>query len=263
MKNKCWKICVVTIIAIAIVIPLVWILCGVCNHTITLSPDGASCLTNCQTDTSVAVQSERVSELTLVVNGINNILTSTNNIMTLWALVVSILTLLVAVVGLFGYHELKKEINIYKEKIDDCQGTTKEIKDNHNQIMKTQSLSNLYMQEINKLMYKCLFDIAQLNDSLYTRISSLVSSTESEYKTENSDFNFVKNSTEIINLIFYQIRLLLTDEKTVIDDCIKYIKQRGNKDEIETLQLIVDNDTDKYKKERVSEAIGYIRGRLS
>ncbi len=274
---------------------IVWILCGVCNHTITLSPDGALYLTNCQTDTSVAVQSERVSELTLVVNGINNILTSTNNIMTLWALVVSILTLLLAALGLIGYHELKKEVKEqtkgqqdqlnalrqefdkkiaeykqefdkkiaeykqesdkkiaeyrqetdkkiaeYERKIDDCLKTTEEIRRNYAKIENKQSLSNLYMQRINQWMYENTNNIAQ------------VSGSDSAKDIMNKAF-----------LNYYLMKLHLCDDKTGIDECISRIKYKGGEDEIEALQLIVDNDMNKYKKEKAIEAIGYISGRLS
>ncbi len=73
---------------------------------------------------------------------------------------------------------------------------------------------------------------------------------------------YAKNSMNKAFLNFYLIKLHLCDDKPGINECISRIKYKGGEDEIEALQLIVDNDMNKYKKEKAIEAIGYIRARL-
>lgn len=63
---------------------------------------------------------------------------------------------------------------------------------------------------------------------------------------------------------FYTNTPMLAHEPTFkIEVGFASIKTKGGIEVIEYLQFIVDNDIDKYKRDKASEAIGYIKGRFS
>lgn len=274
MENKCRKICVAVLLAMSICC----FLC-VCCQKFCFSTIDTTNVENQKADTLVVVDSNTVivecccdkeckkdcpdtpsdpmSVLSLIVNFMNN------NMFYI-SLYLTILTIILTFAEYLGIksadrYEVKIQSKIdifekelvrygqetdtkiaeYSKKIDDCLKTTEEIKKNHEKIENKQSLSNLYMQRINQWMYENTNNIAQISGS-----------------------DSAKNSMNKAFLNFYLIKLHLCDDKTGIDECISRIKYKGGEDEIEALQLIVDNDMNKYKKEKAIEAIGYIRASL-
>lgn len=236
MENKSRKICVAVLLAMSIC-------CFLCVY----------CQKFCFSTMVVAdgTQSDQMSVLTLIVNFMNNN-------MTYISIYLALMTVAFAFMEWIGIRNAKKyEENIngkiaeyrqesdtkiaeYCKKVDDCFKATEEIKANHDLIKKIQSHSNLYMQTINQWMFTSAYNIAQVSDS------------DSAKDIMNKAF-----------LNYNMMKLYLCDETGEIDECINVIKPKGGEDEIKALQLIVDNDMNKYKKEKAIEAIGYISGRLS
>ena len=66
-----------------------------------------SCQTSLQVNNTQS-SSDVISTLTLVVNSLNNALTSTNNQVTVWSLILSLITLIIAVAGIIGLVRLRK-----------------------------------------------------------------------------------------------------------------------------------------------------------
>ncbi|MCQ2337727.1 MAG: hypothetical protein MJ001_02210 [Paludibacteraceae bacterium] len=264
MENKSRKICVAVLLAMSICC----FLYGCCQKFYFSTIDTTN-VENQKADTLVVVDSntiivecccdkgckkdspdtpsDSVSVLSLIVNFMNNNMFYISLYLALMTIVIGIMELL----GVRKAEKYEKKIAEYRQetdtkiaeferKIDDCLKTTEEIRRNHAKIENKQSLSNLYMQRINQWMYENTNNIAQVNSS-----------------------ESAKNSMNKAFLNYYLMKLHLCDDKTGIDECISRIKQKGGEDEIKALQLIVDNDMNKYKKEKAIEAIGYISGRLS
>lgn len=235
MKNKCWKICAIVLLLMS----LFCFLYGCCQKfyfSTMVVADGT--------------QSDPISVLTLIVNFMNNN-------MTYISIYLALMTVAIGFMEWIGIRNAKKyEENIngeiaeyrqesdtkiaeYCKKVDDCLKATDNIEKDYENIKNKQSISNLYMQRINQWMYENTDNIAQ------------VSGSDSAKDIMNKAF-----------LNYYLMKLHLCDEKPGIDECISKIKYKGGEDEIEALQLIVDNDMNKYKKEKAIGAIGYIRARL-
>ena len=176
---------------------------------------------------SSAPNSDIVSALTFAVNSANNVLTGET-------IVVGILTLLVAYVGLFEYHRIIRKVN-------ETQNEARILKEKNKEIEKFQSLYKQYMQCINTWILENADAIAEANGA------------DSKYG------HYLKNKSSINHNL---MKLYLSTDETEIGKCISYIKTKGGKEEITYLQFIVDNDLNKYKRDKASEAIGYIRGRL-
>lgn len=187
-----------------------------------------------------------ISALTLAVNTVNDVLSDMNTLFTVVTIILSVITVLVAIVGLLGVHDIKKDVEKHKDnvsiKIDNLIGEAKTLKRRNEAIEKVQNLNNQYLQKVNQWMLKNAYSIANTNGG---------KSVQSQ--------NLMKESM----LYYYMMKLLLSKNHHEIDGCINYIKTKGTLNEIEHLQFIVDNDPDKYKRDKASEAIGYIRGGFS
>ena len=222
----------------------------VCVETETLR-DSAQTQSSClyrnhnKVDSSFS-HSDKISILTLATNTVNNVLTEFNNLFAMVTIIVGIITMFVAIVGLWGFHNIRKEVNDNREnvnkKIEAWEKEAEKLKKKNEEIEKVQILNNQYLQKINQWMLANAYSIAD---------------TPGGNTTQGRDM--MRKS--ILN--YYLMKLFLSRDKHEIDGCINYIKTKGGKDEIEHLQFIVDNDTDKYKSDRASEAIGYIQGRIS
>ena len=172
-----------------------------------------------------------VSALTLAVNSANNVLTGET-------ILVGILTLLVAILGLFGYRRFIK-------KVDEAKKAAEDLKKKNEKIEKIQSLNNQYLQSINQ---RILNNADAIAEAIGER-----NLERGKYLKEKSMVNY------------YLMKLYLSTDKTdktEIDDCINYIKTQCSEEIINHLQFIIDNDPYKYKKNKASEAIGYIRARV-
>lgn len=171
--------------------------------------------------------SDEVSAFTLAANTVNNGFTVVTE-------VVGILTLVVALFGLFGYLELKKKVaKAIKE--------AKILKEKNENIEKKQILNNQYLQKINEWILDNADTIAETNGS-------------------GSELGKNLKNKSMINYNMMKL-YLSTDEKEILE-CFNYIKMKGTLNEIDPLQFIVDNDPNKYKSDKASEAIGYIRARI-
>ena len=182
--------------------------------------------------------SEETSALTALINTINNLYTRDN-------IIIACVSLVMLLFGFIGLRSIKERIDDFKKEID----SEKELRDaaaklnkKYEEIEKVQTLNNQYLQKINQWMLANAYSIADTPGGNTTQGRDLMGKS-------------------ILN--YYLMKLFLSRDKHEIDGCINYIKTKGGKDEIEHLQFIVDNDTDKYKSDRASEAIGYIQGRIS
>lgn len=248
------------------------VLCLICfkaeatNDTILISPDDTiivvchtkevthapfSSLPTCLCEDSNKIfgsemHPDDISTLTLAVNTVNDVLSDMNTLFTVVTIILSVITVLVAVVGLLGIHDIKKDVEKHKKdvgvKIDNLINEAETLKKRNKTIEKAQKLNNQYLQKVNQWMLKNAYSIANTNGG---------KSVQSQ------------NSMEESMLSYYLMKLLLSKDHHEIDGCINYIKTKGTLNEIEHLQFIVDNDLDKYKRDKASEAIGYIRGRFS
>ena len=172
------------------------------------------------------LHSDDISALTLAVNTVNNGFTVVT-------IVVGIVTLIVAIAGLFGYRSIIK-------KVDKTIYEAKNLKKRNEKIEKTQTLNNQYMQSINRWILDNANDIA-------------------EAKGPDSISGKELKNKSMIN--YYLMKLYLSSDETNIEQCINYIKNQGDANVIKDLQFIVDNDPDKKKSNKASEAIGFIRGK--
>lgn len=199
------------------------------------------------------LQSNDLNALTVAVNTVNNVLDDMNTLFTVVAVIISIVTILVAVIGLFGIHDIRKDVEEYKEKLSTLKETINEkidlwqkeekiLKEKNEKIERVQTLNNQYLQKINQWMLNNTYSIAD---------------TPGENTVQGRDLM----AKSILN--YYLMKLYLSNDKHEIDGCINYIKNKGGENEIEHLQFIVDNDPDKYKCDKTSMAIGYIKGRMS
>lgn len=182
--------------------------------------------------------SEETSALTALINTINNLYTRDN-------IIIACVSLVMLLFGFIGLRSIKERIDDFKKEIDsekELRDAAEKLNKKYEEIEKVQTLNNQYLQKINQWMLANAYSIADTPGGNTTQGRDLMGKS-------------------ILN--YYLMKLFLSRDKHEIDGCINYIKTKGGKDEIEHLQFIVDNDTDKYKSDRASEAIGYIQGRIS
>lgn len=182
--------------------------------------------------------SEETSALTALINTINNLYTRDN-------IIIACVSLVMLLFGFIGLRSIKERIDDFKKEIDsekELRDAAEKLNKKYEEIEKVQTLNNQYLQKINQWMLANAYSIADTPGGNTTQGRDLMGKS-------------------ILN--YYLMKLFLSRDKHEIDGCINYIKTKGGKDEIEHLQFIVDNDTDKYKRDRASEAIGYIQGRVS
>lgn len=182
--------------------------------------------------------SEETSALTALINTINNLYTRDN-------IIIACVSLVMLLFGFIGLRSIKERIDDFKKEIDsekELRDAAEKLNKKYEEIEKVQTLNNQYLQKINQWMLANAYSIADTPGGNTTQGRDLMGKS-------------------ILN--YYLMKLFLSRDKHEIDGCINYIKTKGGKDEIEHLQFIVNNDTDKYKFDKASEAIGYIQGRVS
>lgn len=182
--------------------------------------------------------SEETSALTALINTINNLYTRDN-------IIIACVSLVMLLFGFIGLRSIKERIDDFKKEIDsekELRDAAEKLNKKYEEIEKVQTLNNQYLQKINQWMLANAYSIADTPGGNTTQGRDLMGKS-------------------ILN--YYLMKLFLSRDKHEIDGCINYIKTKGGKDEIEHLQFIVDNDIDKYKRDRASGAIGYIQGRVS
>ena len=199
---------------------------------------------NPHTDNDNYTPCDGIDILTLLINSFNNWLTWAN-------LFIALIAVLITIVGIIGfrnfteiksgYEEEKGQIKEFKEQINK---TANELEKRNGVIERTQILSNQYLQRVNEWMYSNAYAIAE---------------TTATSGNPKQGQNLMHKSWLNYNLM----KLFLTKDKHEIDSYINYIKSQGGKEEIDHLQFIVNNEPDEYKRNKASEAIGYIKGRIT
>lgn len=194
-------------------------------------------------DNNAQSPSDVISTLTLVVNSLNNALTSTNNQVTVWSLVLSLITLIVAVIGVVGHIRLSH----YVKKIED-------IKKHQVLQQKKDELRDLYMERINNWMLDVNLQLAE----------NITSNIES-----NSGINETYKKTY---LGYYITKLCVTNvpfEKELKKQAINNIQQAlnqivegGGTDDLIALQDMADFEINKEKKKMLKKAVKELQARL-
>lgn len=201
--------------------------------------------------------SDGISTLEYVRNEIDGMINDAILILTIISIFIA---LAIPIAGFFGFHsigkvktEIIKDVNEHKTKvekeleksqneIENWKNEAKILKKKNETIEKVQNLNNQYLQKVNQWMLNNAYTIANTDGG---------KSAQSQNLMEESMLNY------------YLMKLYLSKDQHEINGCIDYIKTKGGTEVIEHLKFIVDNDTDKYKRDKTSEAIGYIRGRFS
>lgn len=169
---------------------------------------------------------DEISEITIAVNAINNVLT--------WsAVVVAIITLFVAILGILGFREIKNDCEKAKKAVEEFDMEIRKIGDKTKALQKKQDLQYLYVSRINKYIYEFSIKIANANEALTAEL-----------------------------LHDYHLINLLSVSSNYVDD-FNYLKANGTEDDVELIEFIARHDDNEEKKKMAREAIGYIRGRLS
>lgn len=168
-----------------------------------------------------------------------------NNLYTRDNIIIASVSLVLLLFGFIGLRSIKERIEDFKKEIDaekQFRNEAEKLNKKFEEIEKVQTLNNQYLQKINQWMLSNAYSIADIPGG---------NTTIGRDMMEKSILNY------------YLMKLYLSNDKHEIDGCINYIKNKGGENEIEHLQFIVDNDPDKYKCDKTSMAIGYIKGRIS
>lgn len=190
--------------------------------------------------------SDVISTLTLVVNSLNNALTSTNNQVTVWSLVLSLITLIIAVIGIIGLVRLKR----FDRKFEN-------VKKHLDYQLKKDELKDLYMERINKWMLEMNL---QLADNL-TSDSNPNNATSEAFKKTYLGYYLIKLSVTNIPIE----KKLSEEKKQAIDDiqrAINQIVERGEGDDLKELQEMAEREINKEKKKMLKKAAKSLQDRL-
>jgi hypothetical protein len=190
--------------------------------------------------------SDVISTLTLVVNSLNNALTSTNNQVTVWSLVLSLITLIIAVIGIIGLVRLNKFDRKFKN-----------IKKHLDYQQKKDELRDLYMERINNWMLEMNLQLAD----------NLVSSQD-YYDATNESFkkSYLGYYLTKLSIINVPIEKELSEEKKqAINDIQKSLDQIvevGGANDLKALQGIAEFEINKEKKKMIKKAAKKLLDRL-
>lgn len=168
-----------------------------------------------------------------------------NNLYTRDNIIIASVSLVLLLFGFIGLRSIKERIEDFKKEIDaekQFRNEAEKLNKKFEEIEKEQTLNNQYLQKINQWMLNNAYSMADTPGGDTTQGRDLMGKS-------------------ILN--YYLMKLYLSNDKHEIDGCNSYIKNKGGENEIEHLQFIVDNDPDKHKRDRASEAVGYIKGRIS
>lgn len=190
--------------------------------------------------------SDVISTLTLVVNSLNNALTSANNQVTVWSLVLTSLTLIIAVIGLFGLVRLKR----YEKKFEDIK---KQIDDQQEK----DKLKDLYMGRINDWML-------DVNNQLADNLASSQEYNDSKYQSFKKTYmGYYLTKLSVINIP--NDNKQLEEKERAINDiqrAIDQIVEIGSSDDLKALQEMADFEMNKEKKKMLKKAAKELQDRL-
>lgn len=190
--------------------------------------------------------SDVISTLTLVVNSLNNALTSANNQVTVWSLVLSLITLIIAVIGILGLVRLRK----YDQKFED-------IKKHLDYQQKKDELRDLYMERINNWM----LDVnLQLADNLASS-SDYNNDIYENFKKTYQGYYLIKLSVVNIpneNKQSEEKEQSINDIQRAIDQIVEI----GSSDDLKALQEMAEFEINKEKKKMLKKAAKELQDRL-
>lgn len=190
--------------------------------------------------------SDVISTLTLVVNSLNNALTSANNQVTVWSLVLSLITLIIAVIGILGLVRLRK----YDQKFEN-------IKKHLDYQQKKDELRDLYMERINNWM----LDVnLQLADNLASS-SDYNNDIYENFKKTYQGYYLIKLSVVNIpneNKQSEEKEQSINDIQRAIDQIVEI----GSSDDLKALQEMAEFEINKEKKKMLKKAAKELQDRL-
>ena len=245
--------------------------------------------------------SEIISSFTLIINEINNLISSHNNHLTLFTIIIGTIGLIIAFVGIMGFREFKNDIKNYQTKVDSA------FKE-HGESVNTKIMS--FENTINEYKTKVDSAFKEHGENVNTKITSF-EDTVNKYKTDvnslivkiqetqknqdyhyqcmqrvNSQFLLITNSiSELSNpnheikpkpVKYHQTQISLRSSLITIllyspnelDDSnnsivaeFQNLRVGGSNEFIDDLQFIADNDPNKQKRDNALVTIGFIRDR--
>lgn len=159
-----------------------------------------------------------VSDLTLVVNAVNNIITWTS-------IMIATLTLFIGLCGFFGYHQIKQ--NMEKNAIENTKivdNKIEELNKKKKEIDKYISLTQTILEKTNiqeKYMYKA-------NQYLYEALDKIANQIE-DTKTANAILNEILHNFQVTNLY--------SSKGKKVFAALAYLQANGTLEDIEHLEF--------------------------
>ena len=179
-----------------------------------------------------------VYNVTLAVNSVNNVITT-------GSIFIGIITLFIGIVGLFGYHHLKEDINKYSSIFRKTEALVKSADELKQSLIAQQT----YIEKSNESLMKTVYAIANhIQDE----------ETARELLKQQSHI------AEIINLYRPCINpedLVEVRNKKIAS--LLYLLENGTIDDLTDLQYILEHDQDKDVRAKAQEVIIRIKSRAS
>lgn len=204
-----------------------------------------SCQTSLQVNNTQS-SSDVISTLTLVVNSLNNALTSTNNQVTVWSLILSLITLIIAVAGIIGLVRLRK----YEKEFGN-------IKKHLDYQQKKDELRDLYMERINNWMLDVNLQLADslassldYNNDIYKNFKKAY---QGYYLTKLSVINIPNDNKQS-----EEKEQAINDIQRAIDQIVAV----GSPDDLKAIQEMAEFETNKVKKKMLKKAAKELQDRL-
>ena len=194
-----------------------------------------------------------VSNLTLAVNSVNNVLTG-------GSIALGILTLFIGIVGLFGFHSLKNDFNESKASIEKYKNDVNDILSDHEkqicqmtQIKESISIHNKTLGHYNNALYRIAVEIANANKP-----------------NESNKPNEPNESDGLLEIVThnYQIAQLYSclnrEDFSSLDNTFapfSYFIERGTMEDITHLTYIAKHHPNDRIRDEALEIIGRIKQR--
>jgi hypothetical protein len=177
---------------------------------------------------------DRISELTLFVNGMNNIISS-------FSILLGIVTIIISVASFLGFRHLKNDITKEKESIQQISsGVSTMLKSFEKELESSKSikievdLQNKYIESSNMFIYKSMMVMAtKLNDKAL--------------------LNDVHKKVQVIQLF--------TKDPIARYTALQFLSQQGSIEHLSDLEYVAQNDSNNENRKFAREIIGIIKGK--
>lgn len=179
---------------------------------------------------------ENIGELTLLVNGINNILTT-------YGIILTFLGVVVAIISIIGYRYLLEKINLKEKELKDLKDELTNIKnqykkeiDDFSDTKKRLNIESVHLQKSNDFVFHTLREIA--------------------------DRTGQKQLLNKITLDKYKVDLFSVEESDRFAS-IMFLQENGQEDVIELLEYVSEHDAKIEYRKLANIAIGVVRSRIN